>query len=142
MKKNIVVLGAGLVGSAIAKDLAQKHAVTSVDRSAEALHALQKHGIKGVQADLSDQQAILDNIAHADLVIGAVPGFMGYATLKTVIEARKNAVDISFFPEDRFGLDELAKQQGVVAVMDCGFAPGLGNILLGHEEGGMKIECY
>lgn len=142
MKKNIVVLGAGLVGSAIAKDLAHKHAVTSVDRSAEALHPLQKHGIKGVQADLSDQQAILDNIAHADLVIGAVPGFMGYATLKTVIEARKNAVDISFFPEDPFGLDELAKQNGVVAVMDCGVAPGLGNILFGHYDGVMKIERY
>ena len=42
----------------------------------------------------------------ADLVVGAVPGFMGFATLKRVIEAGKDVVDISFFPEDAFLLDE------------------------------------
>lgn len=142
MKKKIVVLGAGLVGSAIAKDLGQTYDVTSIDRSADALQALESHGVRGIQADLSDPRVISANIADADLVIGAVPGFMGYTTLKTVIEARKNVVDISFFPEDPFGLDELAKQNGVVAIMDCGVAPGLGNILFGHYDGVMKIERY
>ena len=36
----------------------------------------------------------------ADLVVGCVPGFMGYSTLETVIGAGKDMVDISFMPED------------------------------------------
>ena len=95
-KSKIVVLGAGLVGSAIAKDLAKTHQVTSVDRSREALEPLVSHGIAIQVADLSDSAAVAASIQEADLVIGAVPGFMGYQTLKTVIEHKKNAVDISF----------------------------------------------
>ena len=75
-------------------------------------------------------------------MVGAVPGFMGYQMLQTVIEGGKNIVDISFFPEDPFDLDELAKQKNVIAVMDCGVAPGMGNIILGHHDGQMKISDY
>jgi saccharopine dehydrogenase-like NADP-dependent oxidoreductase len=81
-------------------------------------------------------------ISDYDLVIGAVPGFMGYKTLETVIKAGKNIVDISFFPEDPFDLDELAKEMGVIAVMDCGVAPGMGNVILGHHNSLMEISDY
>jgi lysine 6-dehydrogenase len=62
--------------------------------------------------------------------------------MKDVIEAGKNIVDISFYAEDPFGLDELAKEKGVVAVMDCGVAPGMGNIIFGHHNSQMKIADY
>ena len=39
---NIIVLGAGLVGGVIAKDLAKKHNVTSVDISQKNLEKLLK----------------------------------------------------------------------------------------------------
>ena len=81
-------------------------------------------------------------ISDFDLVVGAVPGFMGYKMMKDVIEAVKNIVDISFYPEDPFGLDEIAKEKGVVAVMDCGVAPGMGNIILGHHNLNMKVIDY
>ena len=100
----IVILGAGLVGNVMAKDLAKQHAVTSVDISEQALAPLQAHNIQTIQADLSDQNTLTNIIQDFDLVIGAVPGFMGYQMLQTVIEAEKNIVDISFFPEDPFGL--------------------------------------
>ena len=138
----IIVLGAGLVGNVMAKDLAKQHAVTSVDISAQALAPLQAHNIQTIQADLSDKNTLTNIIQDFDLVIGAVPGFMGYQMLKTVIEAGKNIVDISFFPEDPFGLDTLAKEKGVVAVMDCGVAPGMGNIILGHHDAQMQISDY
>jgi lysine 6-dehydrogenase len=67
-------------------------------------------------------------------VIGAVPGFLGFQTLKTVIECGKNIVDISFFAEDPFELDALAQQKNVTAVVDCGVAPGMCNILLGLSQ--------
>ena len=138
----IVVLGAGLVGNVMAKDLAKQHAVSCVDISEQALAPLKAHNIQTIQADLSDQNTLNNIIQDFDLVIGAVPGFMGYQMLQTVIEAKKNIVDISFFPEDPFGLDALAKEKGVVAVMDCGVAPGMGNIILGHHDAQMQISDY
>lgn len=142
----IIVLGAGLVGRAIAVDLAKKHDTTSVDIDASALAALQKDfNISTVQADLSDQAVIKKLVADFDLVIGAVPGFMGFATVKAVIEAGKNIVDISFFPEDAFELDALAKEKGVVAAVDCGVAPGMSNLVLGYHNKRMKVDrflCY
>ena len=57
---------------------------------------------------------------------------MGYQTLQEIISAGKNVVDISFFPEDPFGLDDLAREKGVTAIVDCGVAPGLCNIIAGY----------
>lgn len=138
----IIVLGAGLVGNVMAKDLAKNHQVASVDYSESALQSLSKLGIHTIHANLSNSSTIERLISDYDLVIGAVPGFMGYKMLETVIKAGKNIVDISFFPEDPFGLDELAKEKGVVAVMDCGVAPGMGNIILGHHNNQMEISDY
>jgi saccharopine dehydrogenase-like NADP-dependent oxidoreductase len=47
-----------------------------------------------------------------------------------VLEAGKPLVDISFFDEDCFELDALAKSQNLTAIVDCGVAPGCGNIIL------------
>jgi saccharopine dehydrogenase-like NADP-dependent oxidoreductase len=137
---NIIVLGAGLVGGVMATDLSKQHQVTSVDISQKNLDKLT--GIKTICADISDTTTLQNLIKDFDLVVGAVPGFMGYKMMKDVIEAGKNIVDISFYPEDPFGLDELAKEKGVIAVMDCGVAPGMGNIIFGHHDKSMKITDY
>ena len=82
-------------------------------------------------------------VADCDLVICAVPGFMGFETLEKVIRAGKDVVDISFFPEDAFLLDDLAREMGVTAVVDCGVAPGLCNIIAGHVDTQLDaIESY
>ncbi len=130
--KHIIVLGAGRVGGAMAWDLAKdgEFRVTVADVSEAALARLQ--GLETRKADLSTPAGVAAAVEGADLVIGAVPGFMGFDTVKAVLHAGKDIVDISFFPEDPFRLDELAMQKGRVAVMDCGVAPGCGNILLGH----------
>jgi len=131
----IVVLGAGMVGSAIAEDLAQEQdmSVMVVDRSQHALEKVKaKTEVKGIQANLQDKGIISSIAADSDLVISAVPGYIGFTTLQSVIEAGKDVVDISFFSEEPFVLDELAKSQGVTAVVDCGVAPGLCNIIAGH----------
>ena len=55
--------------------------------------------------------------------------------MKDVIELGKNIVDISFYPEDPFGLDKLAKEKGVVAVLwIVEMAPGMGNIIFGYHN--------
>lgn len=141
--KKIIVLGAGLVGGVMALDLAKDHEVTAADRSEEALSRLQKKGkLNTIRADLSDVEVVKKLVKDFDLVVGALPGFMGYRALQAVLEAGKNIVDISFFPEDPFGLDELAKDKGVTAVVDCGVAPGMGNLILGHHHSMEKVKRF
>jgi len=133
----IIVLGAGLVGGPMAVDLAREKEfnVTSVDKSENALDKLKKnYPINTIVADLSNHLTIKELIHDYDLVVNAVPGFMGYSTLKTIIEAGKNVVDISFFEEDAFQLDELAKEKEVTAIVDCGVAPGMSNVLVGYVD--------
>ncbi len=142
MSKKIIVLGAGLVGSAIAIDLKKKFDVTSVDMNDTALEKLRNHDINTIKANLGECGKVQELVKDFDLVIGAVPGFMGYKTVEQVILAGKNMVDISFFPEDPFGLDELAKKQGVTIVTDCGVAPGMGNIILGYHDVNMTVKNY
>jgi lysine 6-dehydrogenase len=139
--KKIVVLGAGLVGGVMAQDLAKDHQVTTIDISQDNLDKLDSN-ISKICADISDTSILHKYIKNCDLVIGAVPGFMGYKMMKDVISAGKNIVDISFYPEDPFGLDELAKENNVIAVMDCGVAPGMGNIIFGYHNNTMQISNY
>ena len=140
--KKIIVLGAGLVGGVMAEDLSKNHEVTSVDISQKNLDKLKSNNIEKICLDISKSKSLKNVIKDFDLVIGAVPGFMGYKMMQDVIDAKKNIVDISFYPEDPFGLDELAKKNNVVAVMDCGVAPGMGNVIFGHHDRSMKISDY
>ncbi len=132
--KHVVVLGAGRVGHAMALDLAREaeFKVTVADVSDRALARV--GAIPTRRADLSDAREVHRVVADADLVVGAVPGSMGFETVKAVLEAGKNIVDISFFEEDPFRLDALAKARGLTAIVDCGVAPGCDNLILGHLE--------
>ncbi len=94
--KKIIVLGAGLVGKVMAIDLAKDHDVTSADLSEQALANVSPHGVKTLKADLQDTDGLKKLIQPFDLVVGAVPGFMGYRTAQAGIEAGKNMANTSF----------------------------------------------
>ena len=135
---NVVVLGAGLVGGPMALDLAHDDDinVTVVDKQPHALEKLvsREPRIATKNADLSDPRAVTALVSEFDFVLSAVPGFLGYQTLQACINAGKNVVDIAFFSENPFDLDELAKKNGVIAIVDCGVAPGMSNVLIGHVD--------
>ncbi len=140
----IAVLGAGMVGSAIAIDLAKHHDVTSIDISEDALSQLNTKDkkIKTIKSDLSDHKNYRQLLEPFDYVITAVPGFMGYATLEAVIKAKKNVVDISFSPENTLELNDVAKQNNVTALVDFGVAPGMSNLILGYYNELMQIDNF
>jgi len=144
----IVVLGCGAVGKHMAIDLCKnrEYEVVSVDLNREVLDQLaRKHPIRTRVADLSTEDGVKSAVEDADIVIGSVPYNVGYTMLERVIRAGKNIVDISYFMEDPFGLDELAKAKGVTAVVDCGVTPGMANIILGNHMQKMEVsryECY
>jgi len=136
-KKRVIVLGAGLVGAPMAFDLAADSSfeVGIADYSLDALKKFDNHSlIKTHHADLSDEISLKKVIAEYDLVLSAVPGYMGFSTLRTIIEAGKNVIDIAFFPENLFQLDQLAKQKNVIAICDIGVAPGMSNVLIGYVD--------
>ncbi len=157
-----IVLGAGMVGSVMAADLAAgaagdatgapgtpDFAVTIADSRPEALErakaraAAAGFSIETVCADLADPAVLKRAIEPFDIVLGALASSIGFATLRTVIEAGKDYCDISFMPEDAIdpdagsdspdagsdSLDSLAKKHGVTAIVDCGVAPGMSNLL-------------
>lgn len=132
-----------MVGKAIAIDLAAKHQVISVDVDKKSLQYLSdNYPIEAVAANLMEEETIHRLIAQCDLVVSAVPGFMGYQTVSAVIEAGKNIVDISFMPEDFMELNALAAKNGVTAITDCGVAPGMPNLIAGYYNEIMEIERF
>lgn len=129
--KKVVVLGAGLVGAPMALDLAKENEfeVLAVDLNDQYFSRLIKAGVNTKKMDLSIDGAIVSVIAGADYVINATPGFMGFESLKRVINSGIDCIDIAFYPEDMFDLDELAKEKGVCVISDIGVAPGMSNLL-------------
>jgi len=134
--QKIIVLGGGLVGGPMALDLAldERFEVTVADIDGSVLERLRARQpkLKTILADLSAATAVSELVSNYDLVLNAVPGFMGYPTLEAILDAGKNTVDISFFAEDPFSLNDKAAAAGVTAVVDCGVAPGLSNLLIGR----------
>jgi len=135
-----IVLGCGLVGGEIVRDLAAdgEFEVTAVDLSASALEQLSglPH-VTPIQENLGRPERVSELARGHDLAVVAVPGFMGHQTLQAVIGAGVNVVDISFAPEEAAPLNELAESKGVIAITDCGVAPGLSHALVGHAASQM-----
>jgi len=133
----VIILGGGLIGRPMALDLAKDNDidVTVADINDTILNQFTTHpDVNTIRMDVSDTALLNQTIAPFDMVISAVPGFLGYKTLETIIKAGKPVVDIAFFPEDALGLDALAKRHNVTAVVDCGVAPGMSNLLTGYGD--------
>ena len=140
----IIVLGAGMIGSAMAIDLVKNHQVTLTDFS---LQQLKKVKVKCPALTISELDVTYKtNLQSAlkpfDIVISAVPSCLGYATLKSIIESGKNVVDITFSSENSLNLDKLAKEKRVTAIVDCGVAPGFDNLLLGYYNEKLKLTDF
>lgn len=136
--KRVMVLGAGRVGHVIARDLSSDKDVELVvaDRRGSLLSGLaeqEESNVKTVIADLGRAEAVTELVADCDLVVGALPGSLGFTALQGVVAAGKACVDISFMPEDPATLQGLAVETGAVVLYDFGVAPGMSNLLAARE---------
>jgi saccharopine dehydrogenase-like NADP-dependent oxidoreductase len=140
-----------MVGSVMAADLASDGSfeVAVADRSSDALAAARRRvgeRLETFEADLSDAATIAQLVDPYDIVLGALPSSIGFNALRAVIEAGRNYCDITFMPEDAWTLDDLAREHGVTAVVDCGVAPGMSNLLAGYGASRLdecrSIEIY
>ena len=140
----VIVLGAGMVGSAMAIDMTPKHRVTLTDISQDVLEGVKKKcsDLSTLQLDVTREKEVQHIVKEFDLVINAVPGFLGFNTLKSIIEAGKNVIDIAFCPEDTLELNALAETNHVTAIVDCGVAPGMDNVILGYYNEIMELTDF
>ncbi|MFZ4574140.1 MAG: saccharopine dehydrogenase family protein [Phycisphaerales bacterium] len=134
---NAIVLGAGMVGSVMAADLADdpnfRVTVADIRPGALELAAQRTRGHAAtLLVDLADPEAIQRAVAPFDIVLGALSSHLGLGALRAVIAARKPYCDISFMAEDAIDLSAEAERAGVTAIVDCGVAPGMSNLLAGY----------
>jgi saccharopine dehydrogenase-like NADP-dependent oxidoreductase len=130
------VLGAGVIGEAIAWDLTQCRPlakVTLADIDPTRLSQLPIAAAVDIAAlDVRTPDALARLASDHDVVVGALPSRYGYAVMRTLCEIGARYCDVSFIPEDAASLHALAVQRGAVVVHDCGVAPGLSHVLVGE----------
>ena len=118
-----VILGCGKVGSVMARDLAETEGweVLSVDPSEESLKQVaERPGIETRVADCSDQKIVTELAESHDIVIGALPSFLGYAAMESVVKTGTSMCDISFMTDEFRDLHDLAVKNDCTVIADCG----------------------
>ena len=137
----LIVLGAGKMGSVIARDFAKTGAqITSGDIDlARAKRVAETVDGEAMVIDTSDHGSMVETLGGFDLVIGALPGDYGYGALEACIEAGRDVVDVSFSPENPLALDGDARGAGLTIIPDCGVAPGLSSLLVGYGASKLDI---
>jgi lysine 6-dehydrogenase len=138
----MLVLGAGLQGSACAYDLLQNDEVTEV-RLAD-LHTAHLPDFLGPYSgkrliptpiDVRDHEAVGALMREADAVMSAIPFYFNLNLAKQAVAAGVHFCDLGGNTEIVFAqkeLDSAACAKGITVIPDCGLAPGMVNILAEH----------
>ncbi len=142
----MLVLGAGLQGSACAFDLLQNPEVTEVrladvniSHLPEFLAPYSGKRLVPTHLDVRDHVATLAVMRDADAVMSAIPYYFNLELARLAVEAGTHFCDLGGNTEIVFQQKELgakAREKGITVVPDCGIAPGMVNILaqLGIEQ--------
>ncbi|MDQ8144782.1 MAG: saccharopine dehydrogenase C-terminal domain-containing protein [Gemmatimonadota bacterium] len=136
----MLVLGAGLQGSACAYDLLQNPAVTEVrlaDQRVDRLPAFLQPYIGGerlktIQLDVKDGAAVAAAMQGVTSVMSALPYYLNFPMTEAAIAAGAHFSDLGGNTEivqQQQTLTARAASAGVSVIPDCGLAPGMVNIL-------------
>jgi lysine 6-dehydrogenase len=135
----MLVLGAGLQGSACAYDLLQDKEVTEVRLAdlhvghlPEFLAPFSGPRLLPTPLDVRDHEAVLGVMRECDAVMSAIPYYLNYDMARLAVEAGVHFCDLGGNTEIVFKqkeLDGAARAKNITVVPDCGLAPGMVNIL-------------
>ncbi|MBO6574942.1 MAG: saccharopine dehydrogenase NADP-binding domain-containing protein [Rhodothermales bacterium] len=138
----ILVIGAGAVGSAIARDLAASDEITDVhicDTSARALadisRSISSDKLRSYQVSARDADAMAPILERCDAVVGAIPNDRIPELVRLALEHGCHYCDLGTSDHevaDLAHLQNLAESAGLWVVPGCGIAPGLVNVLCLH----------
>jgi lysine 6-dehydrogenase len=135
----MMVLGAGLQGSACAYDLLQNPSVTQItlaDHRPGRLPAFLAGDWGGrlqpVRLDVTDGAAVRQALRGHTAVMSAIPYYYNAPMARAAVEAGCHFADLGGNTEivlEQKKLHEQARAKGVSVIPDCGLAPGMVNIL-------------
>jgi lysine 6-dehydrogenase len=133
----ILTAGCGHIGSVLVHDLlsSSSHKITISDISLTQAQKTRDRidtEIECIALDITDQKKAVSLLQDYDIVIGLTPGNIGYRLLHAAIQAKIHCIDLSFMPENPLTLAHAALDADICIIPDCGVAPGLSNILVGH----------
>ncbi|MEG0438829.1 MAG: saccharopine dehydrogenase C-terminal domain-containing protein [Solibacillus sp.] len=145
----VVVLGAGLMGKEIARDLVASEQVekvfladVSVDPANEFVATLNTNKVEVVQLDADCDDDLRKVISKGQVVINALFYTFNERVARAAIDVEVHSVDlgghIGGVTEKILALNEDAVKKGVTVIPDLGVAPGMINILTGY--GASKLD--
>ncbi|NLY78721.1 MAG: saccharopine dehydrogenase [Lysinibacillus sp.] len=145
----IVVLGAGLMGREVARDLSTSDKVDKVylaDLDIQAVNDfiqeanLQK--VEAVKLDAENEQELQEVISKGNVCVNALFYEFNERVAKAAINAGVHSIDlgghIGNITDNILSLDDKAKEKNVTIIPDLGLAPGMINILVGY--GASKLD--
>jgi lysine 6-dehydrogenase len=135
----MLVLGAGLQGSACAYDLLQNDEVTlvrladiDVGHVAPFLAPYSGKRLIPTPLDVRDKDAVRALMRECDAVMSAIPYYFNLDLATLAVECGVHFCDLggnTDIVHEQKKLDEKAREKGITVVPDCGLAPGMVNIL-------------
>jgi lysine 6-dehydrogenase len=135
----MLVLGAGLQGSACAYDLLQDNAVSEVRLAdlhiGHIAHFLAPYSgprLIPTPLDVRNREAVLAVMRGCDAVMCALPYYFNFEMTQLAIKAGAHFCDLGGNTEivlQQRELDPDAKAKNLTVVPDCGLAPGMVNII-------------
>jgi lysine 6-dehydrogenase len=138
----MLVLGAGLQGSACAYDLLQNDEVTEVrladldiSHLAKFLAPYSGKRLIPTPLDVRDSEAVRALMRESDAVMSAIPYYFNLDLARHAAEVGVHFCDLGGNTDIVFEqkkLDKIASEKGITIVPDCGLAPGMVNILAQH----------
>jgi len=140
----ICQIGCGMIGKVMALDISKRHDLHLCDLDSSTLKEVKTIDptIKTKCFNVNDYDMLESFLKPADIVLLAVPGYMGYKLLEKIIEFKKNIVDISFSPENILSLHKKAKYNNITVIFDAGLAPGIPNFLLGQIDAKETVKRF
>lgn len=142
----LLVIGAGMMGTAAAYDMARNSSVVAVTiadsdkkrakESAERVNRLSKRKITGaVELDASEQKKVARLMGDHHATLSAVPYFYNAGLAKAAIDARCHFADLggnNTVVRAELAMSKQAEKRGVAIAPDCGLSPGMASILAGE----------
>jgi len=135
----ILILGAGMMGRAIAFDLDKYSNFTNieiVDKDTKAIQTTKKilknKNIKYIKINLKNTQSVKELFKKHDIVISAAPYKYNYLLAKLAIKTKKHFLDLggnNDIVKKELSLFKKAEKNNVTIIPDCGLAPGLTSII-------------
>ena len=156
----LLVIGAGMMGSAAAYDMAREESVESVTladadkrrakNAAARINKLTRNDkVRAVEVDAGSEKAAAKLMRGHDAALSAVPYFFNLGLARAAVEARCHFADLggnNTVVREEFELDKKAARRDVAIAPDCGLSPGMASILagelmrrIGGQAGALKI---